>query len=84
MNAKALKALGRKAVVQFATEVKQGQRQPLSKEEVSRSNKTKEEIQEEIEAKSKNSKHKGVVKQAKVIMEVKGSNLEIIKWHYKD
>ena len=73
MNAKALKALGRKAVVQFATEVKQGQRQPLSKEEVSRSNKTKEEIQEEIEAKSKNSKHKGVVKQAKVIMEVKGS-----------
>ncbi|KAG5421667.1 NOP4 [Candida metapsilosis] len=73
MNSKALKALGRKAVVQFATEVKQGQRQPLSKEEVSRSAKTKKELQEEIETKSKNSKHKGVVKQAKVIMEVKGS-----------
>lgn len=73
MNSKALKALGRKAVVQFATEVKEGQRQPLSKEEVSRSIKTKKELQEEIEVKSKNSKHKGVVKQAKVIMEVKGS-----------
>ncbi|KAI5961548.1 NOP4 [Candida theae] len=73
MNSKSLKALGRKAVVQFATEVKQGQRQPLSKEEVSRSVKTKKELQEEIETKSKNSKHKGVVKQAKVIMEVKGS-----------
>ncbi|KAI5953524.1 NOP4 [Candida jiufengensis] len=73
MNSKALKALGRKAVVQFATEVKNGNRQPLSKEEVSRSNKSKKEIQEEIEQKSKNSKHKGVVKQAKVIMEVKGT-----------
>ncbi|KAI5966563.1 NOP4 [Candida pseudojiufengensis] len=73
MNSKALKALGRKAVVQFATEVKNGDRQPLSKEEVSRSTKSKKEIQEEIETKSKNSKHKGVVKQAKVIMEVKGT-----------
>lgn len=77
MNAKALKALGRKAVVQFATEVKEGKRQPLSKEEVNRSVKFKHSIygadaEEEI-AKSKNSKHKGVVKQAKVIMEVKGS-----------
>ncbi|EDK43655.1 conserved hypothetical protein [Lodderomyces elongisporus NRRL YB-4239] len=76
MNAKALKALGRKAVVQFATEVKEGKRQPLSKEEVSRSNKLRKEILEEIEEKSKNSKHKGVVKQAKVIMEVKGSGDE--------
>ncbi|CAK9438361.1 uncharacterized protein LODBEIA_P25850 [Lodderomyces beijingensis] len=73
MNSKALKALGRKAVVQFATEVKEGKRQQLSKEEVSRSIKSKKELQEEIEEKSKNSKHKGVVKQAKVIMEVKGS-----------
>lgn len=77
MNAKALKALGRKAVVQFATEVKENKRQPLSKEEVNRSVKFKQsinggEVEEEI-AKSKNSKHKGVVKQAKVIMEVKGS-----------
>ncbi|RCK60445.1 Nucleolar protein 4 [Candida viswanathii] len=78
MNAKALKALGRKAVVQFATEVKEEKRQPLSKEEVNRSVKFKHAFGdandgEEEPAKSKNSKHKGVVKQAKVIMEVKGS-----------
>lgn len=77
MNAKALKALGRKAVVQFATEVKEEKRQPLSKEEVNRSVKFKHSFGdkegEEEPAKSKNSKHKGVVKQAKVIMEVKGS-----------
>lgn len=70
MNAKSLKALGRKAVVQFATEVKAEQRQPLSKEEVNRSIKFKheDEIQE-----MKKSKHAGVVKQAKVVMEVKGT-----------
>lgn len=70
MNAKSLKALGRKAVVQFATEVKAEQRQPLSKEEVNRSIKLKheDEIQE-----MKKSKHAGVVKQAKVVMEVKGT-----------
>lgn len=77
MNAKALKALGRKAVVQFATEVKEEKRQPLSKEEVNRSVKFKHSFGdkegEEEPVKSKNSKHKGVVKQAKVIMEVKGS-----------
>ncbi|RCK56292.1 Nucleolar protein 4 [Candida viswanathii] len=78
MNAKALKALGRKAVVQFATEVKEEKRHPLSKEEVNRSVKFKHSFGdandgEEEPAKSKNSKHKGVVKQAKVIMEVKGS-----------
>lgn len=75
MNSKALKALGRQAVVNFATEVKQGLRQPLSKEEINRSVKAKHEGEEDNEAqKSKKSKHAGVVKQAKVIMEVKGAS----------
>jgi nucleolar protein 4 len=72
MNAKALKALGRKAVVEFATEVKDGKRQPLTKEEAIRSQKEKEKWQVG-EAESKKSKKAGVVKQAKIIMEVKGS-----------
>lgn len=70
MNPKSLKALGRKAVVQFATEVKAEQRQPLSKEEVNRSIKLKHE--DEV-TELKKSKNAGVVKQAKVVMEVKGT-----------
>ncbi|KAK6198870.1 uncharacterized protein RJT21DRAFT_51770 [Scheffersomyces amazonensis] len=82
MNSKALKALGRKAVVQFATEVKEEKRQPLSKEEVNRSIKYKHDLQEldpsnlveeGKEKDKKKQKHMGVVKQAKVIYEVKGS-----------
>ncbi|KAK6463236.1 hypothetical protein DFJ63DRAFT_285748 [Scheffersomyces coipomensis] len=76
MNSKALKALGRKAVVQFATEVKEEKRQPLSKEEVNRSIKFKQDMNEldPLPKKGeKSSKHKGVVKQAKVIFEVKGT-----------
>lgn len=79
MTSKALKALGRKAVVEFATEVKDGKRQPLSKEEISRSTKAKHEFEEDIkvtedaEKKKKKGKHSGVVKQAKVIMEIKGT-----------
>ncbi|CAH6720104.1 nucleolar protein 4 [[Candida] jaroonii] len=73
MNSKALKALGRKAVVGFATDVKNGDRQPLSKEEISRSIKLKHDDKEVEEVKTKKSKHAGVVKQAKVINEVKGS-----------
>ncbi|KAH3672448.1 hypothetical protein WICPIJ_010049 [Wickerhamomyces pijperi] len=72
MNAKALKALGRKAVVQFATEVKDKKRQPLSKEEFSRSQNEKEKWQVG-EKESNNSKKQGVVRQAKIIMEVKGT-----------
>ncbi|CUM67789.1 uncharacterized protein PRCAT00005494001 [Priceomyces carsonii] len=71
MNSKALKSLGRKAVVQFATEVKEEKRQPLSKEEVGRSLKDKKDnLDPEAEKKSKK---KGVVRQAKVVQEVKGS-----------
>ncbi|KAG5355525.1 Nucleolar protein 4 [Yarrowia sp. C11] len=65
LNAKGLKALGRKAVVQFATEAKEGARQPLSKEEAIRSTKARGDEP----AKSKH----GVVRQAKVIMEQKES-----------
>lgn len=72
LNAKALKALGRKAVVQFATEVKEKRRQPLSKEEFTRSQNEKEKWQVG-EKESNNSKKQGVVRQAKIIMEVKGS-----------
>ena len=77
MTGKALKALGRKAVVQFATEVKNGIRQPLSKEEISRSIKLKSETEGnepvEDEEKSKRNKKMGVIRQAKIITEVKGS-----------
>lgn len=78
MTSKSLKALGRKAVVQFATEVKAAERQPLSKEEVNRSIKHKLEVEGEPapasdETAKKNNKKLGVVRQAKIIMEVKGS-----------
>lgn len=76
MNEKALKALGRKAVVQFATDVKEGTRQELSREEINRSVKHKHDSGE-FEVADKDAKRKtkktGVVRQAKVIMEVKGS-----------
>lgn len=74
LTAKSLKALGRKAVVSFAEGVRLGQRQPLSKEEINRSIKEKQKYainDEELE--SKKSKKLGVVRQAKIIMEVKGS-----------
>ncbi|OBA21937.1 putative nucleolar protein Nop4 [Metschnikowia bicuspidata var. bicuspidata NRRL YB-4993] len=77
MTSKALKALGRKAVVEFATEVKNNQRQPLSKEEVNRSIKYKQDMDgdkpAEDEKEKKNNKKLGVVRQSKIIMEVKGS-----------
>lgn len=77
MNDKSLKQLGRKAIVEFATEVKQDLRQPLSKEEIDRSTKQKHFVLEKLgitddEEKKRVSKH-GVVTQAKVINEVKGS-----------
>lgn len=66
MDEKALKALGRKAVVEFATEVKEKKRQPLTQEEVQRS------VHYQDSLGDPNKKH-GVVKQAKLIQEVKGS-----------
>lgn len=76
MNDKSLKQLGRKAIVQFATEVKEGKRQPLSKEEIDRSTKAKHTLWEKLginPEEEKISSKGGVVAQAKVINEVKGS-----------
>lgn len=66
MSEKALKALGRKAVVEFAKGVVEKKRQPLSKEEVIRSSKEKNSFG------APKSKH-GVVRQSKIIMEQKGT-----------
>jgi nucleolar protein 4 len=66
MSERALKALGRKAVVEFAKEVVEKKRQPLSKEEVLRSTKEKNSFG------AVKSKH-GVVRQSKIIMEQKGT-----------
>lgn len=75
MTDKTLKALARKAVVEFAKEVKEGVRHPLSKEEIIRSTKEKYKYlnPEEIEQQNKKDKKHGIVKQAKIIMEVKGA-----------
>ncbi|KAH3902143.1 related to Nucleolar protein 4 [Saccharomycodes ludwigii] len=81
MTEKALKALARKAVVQFATEIKEGKRHELSKEEIDRSTREKyrfmtlKEIEQSKANKSKKNKKQGLVKQAKIIMEVKGSTI---------
>lgn len=66
MSERALKALGRKAIVEFAKEVVEKKRQPLSKEEVLRSTKEKNSFG------TGKSKH-GVVRQSKIIMEQKGT-----------
>ncbi|AEY98567.1 FAGL250Wp [Eremothecium gossypii FDAG1] len=75
MGEAALKILARKAVVEFAKEVKEGKRHSLSKEEISRStwDKYRSMTEEEIEAQKKKDKKRGLVKQAKIIKEVKGS-----------
>lgn len=67
MTEKALKALGRKAFVEFAKEVAEKKRQPLSQEELTRS--TNHQKARGASAKS----DKGVVRQSKIIMEQKGS-----------
>lgn len=77
MTEKSLKALARKAVVEFAKEVKEEKRHPLTKEEISRSTKEKYKFmtEEEVEAQKKRDKKNGLVKQSKIIMEVKGSTV---------
>ncbi|EEP80769.1 conserved hypothetical protein [Uncinocarpus reesii 1704] len=64
IDSKALKQLAREAVVGFAKDVKSGLRQPLSREELSRS----ADLMKEQETLRK-IKGKGIVKQAKVIFE---------------
>ena len=66
ITAKDLKALARQAVVGFATDVKEGRRQPLSKEEVARGG-----LQDKEAEHHRKEKRKGVVRQAKIVFESK-------------
>ncbi|TRX91208.1 hypothetical protein FHL15_007813 [Xylaria flabelliformis] len=66
LDSKGLKALAREAVVGFASDVKAGLRQPLSKEENARNG------QEDKEAeRRRKEKGKGIVKQTKIMFENK-------------
>ncbi|KAF9769612.1 hypothetical protein IL306_012954 [Fusarium sp. DS 682] len=64
MSSKDLKELARKAVVEFAKDVKAGRRQPLSKEENARDGKDAKEKEHERKAKGK-----GIIRQAKIVFE---------------
>ncbi|KAK4138240.1 hypothetical protein BT67DRAFT_437580 [Trichocladium antarcticum] len=64
IGSKELKALARQAVVGFAKDVKEGRREPISKEENSRGG----EADKEAETRRKK-KGKGVVTQAKIVFE---------------
>ncbi|KAF4338236.1 nucleolar NOP4 (NOP77) [Fusarium beomiforme] len=64
MTSKDLKELARKAVVEFAKDVKAGRRQPLSKEENARDGKDAKEKEHERKAKGK-----GIIRQAKIVFE---------------
>lgn len=71
ITSKDLKALAREAVVGFATDVKAGVREPLSKEELHRSNLASKEAEHERKLKGV-----GIVKQAKIVFESeKGSKV---------
>ncbi|KXX75297.1 Nucleolar protein 4 [Madurella mycetomatis] len=72
LGSKELKALAREAIVGFAKDVKEGRRQPLSKEENLRGG----EQDKEAERRRKE-KGKGVVRQAKIVFETKeGSKVD--------
>ncbi|KAL6850870.1 RNA recognition motif-containing protein [Amphichorda felina] len=64
IDSKELKDLARKAIVGFAKDVKEGRRQPLSKEENARDTKEAKEKEQE-----RRSKGKGIVRQAKIVFE---------------
>lgn len=64
IGSKELKELARKAVVGFAVDVKEGRRQPLSKEENARDGKDAKEKDRERKAKGK-----GIIRQAKIVFE---------------
>jgi nucleolar protein 4 len=64
ITSKDLKALAREAVVGFAKDVKEGNRHQLSKEELSRGGEEMREAE-----KSRKTKGKGIVKQAKIVFE---------------
>ncbi|KAH8910085.1 hypothetical protein BR93DRAFT_861273, partial [Coniochaeta sp. PMI_546] len=72
IGSKELKALAREAVVGFAKDVKQGRRQPLSKEELARGGPEEKEAE-----RIRKEKKKGIVKQAKIVFETKeGSKVD--------
>ncbi|KAM7223615.1 hypothetical protein V8F06_001089 [Rhypophila decipiens] len=64
MTSKDLKALAREAVVGFAKDVKEGKRQPISKEENARGGQEAKDAEHQ-----RREKKKGVVKQAKIVFE---------------
>ncbi|PHH62425.1 hypothetical protein CDD81_7144 [Ophiocordyceps australis] len=64
IGAKELKELARKAIVGFAQDVKDGRRQPLSKEEKARDGKDAKERERQRKLKGK-----GIVRQAKIVFE---------------
>ncbi|KAF2754516.1 RNA-binding domain-containing protein [Pseudovirgaria hyperparasitica] len=64
IDSKALKALAREAVVGFATDVKAGLREPISREELSRGGEEMKKAEKERKKRAV-----GVVKQAKVVFE---------------
>ena len=64
MGSKELKALAREAVVGFATDVKEGRRQPLTKEEKARGGEAMK-----LAEKRRKEKKSGIVTQAKIVFE---------------
>ena len=66
IGSRELKELARKAVVGFAKDVKEGRREPLSKEENARDGKDAKEKEKERKAKGK-----GIIRQAKIVFESK-------------
>jgi nucleolar protein 4 len=66
VSSKMLKELARNAVVGFATDVKEGKRQKLSKEELNRGSQEMKEAEHE-----RKKRGKGVVRQAKVVFETR-------------
>lgn len=64
IGSKELKELARKAIVGFAKDVKEGRRQPLSKEENARDSKEAKDQERQRKLKGK-----GIVRQAKVVFE---------------
>lgn len=72
MTSKDLKELARRAVVGFATDVKEEKRQPLSKEELARGGKASKEAE-----RARKVKGKGIVRQAKIVFEgVEGGKVQ--------
>ncbi|ORY63494.1 uncharacterized protein BCR38DRAFT_229337 [Pseudomassariella vexata] len=64
ITSKDLKALAREAIVGFAKDVKEGKREPLSREEIIRGG-----IEEKEAERKRKEKGKGVVKQTKIVFE---------------